>query len=47
MTWDSSKGESFGEKKEKEEDEIWSFKDKYEELKVLAIKNHKLCFDIT
>jgi hypothetical protein len=29
------------------EDGIGSFRKEYEELEVLAIKNHKFCFDIT
>ncbi len=47
MTWDGSKGGEFWRTREKKEDEIRSFRKKYEELKVFAVENHKLCFDIT
>jgi hypothetical protein len=47
VTWDSSKGSCSKEQKgERGEDETQSFKEEYEELEVLAIENHILCFDI-
>jgi hypothetical protein len=48
VTWDESKGGKFWKTKRREEDETKSFvlKKKKEELDVLTIKNHRLCFEI-
>ncbi len=50
MTWDGSKGGSYGEQEEKKKKHGVFFvflERKIEKLQVFMVKNHKLCFDIT
>jgi hypothetical protein len=47
VTWDSSKGESYGEQEEREEKmKQGGFREKWKELEVLGVKNHRSCFGI-
>ncbi len=49
MTWDGSKGGEFWrmEGGKKYETKSWSFEREKEDLKILAVENHRFCFDIT